>query len=50
VVVRHVGSVVTDHASDLADASNYYFAKHFGHSRSRRAFAAAHQTLAYLRL
>jgi N-acetylglucosaminyl-diphospho-decaprenol L-rhamnosyltransferase len=50
VVVRHVGSVVTDHASDLANASSYYFAKHFGHSRSRRAFAAAHRTLAYLRL
>lgn len=50
VVVRHVGSVVTDHANDLADASNYYFAKHFAGSRSRRAFAAAHQTLAYLRL
>jgi N-acetylglucosaminyl-diphospho-decaprenol L-rhamnosyltransferase len=50
VMVRHVGSVVTDHASDLAEASSYYFAKHFGDSRSRRAFAAAHQTLAYLRL
>jgi N-acetylglucosaminyl-diphospho-decaprenol L-rhamnosyltransferase len=50
VVVRHVGSVVADPHGDLADAASYYFAKHFGRSRSRRAFAAAHQTLAYLRL
>ena len=50
VVVRHHGSVVADRESELAGASSYYFAKHFGHRRSRRAFAAAHQTLAYLRL
>ena len=31
-------------------AASYFFAKHFGDRRSRRAFAAAHQTLAYLRL
>jgi N-acetylglucosaminyl-diphospho-decaprenol L-rhamnosyltransferase len=50
VVVRHVGTVVADRAHELADASSYYFAKHFRGSRSRRAFAAAHRTLAYLRL
>ncbi len=50
VVIRHVGAVVADRAHELADASSYYFAKHFEGSRSRRAFAAAHQTLAYLRL
>ena len=37
-------------ATPLAGASSYFFAKHYAGSRSRRAFAAAHQTLAYLRL
>jgi N-acetylglucosaminyl-diphospho-decaprenol L-rhamnosyltransferase len=50
VTVRHVGSVVADRDSELAAAVDYYFAKHYAASRSRRAFAAAHQTLAYLRL
>lgn len=50
VTVRHVGSVVADRHAELAGASSYFFAKHYADSRSRRAFAAAHQTLAYLRL
>lgn len=50
VTVRHVGSVVADRTSELASAANYFFAKHYAASRSRRAFAAAHQALAYLRL
>lgn len=48
--VRHHGSVVADRHAELAGATSYFFAKHFRHERSRRAFAAAHQTLAYLRL
>jgi GT2 family glycosyltransferase len=50
VRVRHVGSVVADPHAEMAGASSYFFAKHYGGRRSRRAFAAAHQTLAYLRL
>lgn len=50
VTVRHVGSVVADRHAELAGATSYFFAKHYRHERSRRAFAAAHQTLAYLRL
>jgi GT2 family glycosyltransferase len=50
VAMCHHGSVVADRESELAGASSYFFAKHFRHRRSRRAFAAAHQTLAYLRL
>jgi N-acetylglucosaminyl-diphospho-decaprenol L-rhamnosyltransferase len=50
LTVRHVGSVVADRHTELAAAANYFFAKHYAASRSRRAFAAAHQTLAYLRL
>jgi GT2 family glycosyltransferase len=50
VVVRHHGSVVADRRDELARASRYYFAKHFPNRRSQRAFAAAHQWLAYLRL
>jgi N-acetylglucosaminyl-diphospho-decaprenol L-rhamnosyltransferase len=50
VIIRHHGSVVADPHHELAGASSYYFAKHFPHRPSRRAFAAAHQTLAYLRL
>ena len=50
VAVRHHGSVVADLHQELASASSYYFAKHFRDRPSRRAFAAAHQTLAYLRL
>jgi GT2 family glycosyltransferase len=50
VVARHHGSVVADRESELAGAASYFFAKHFEHRRSRRAFAAAHRTLAYLRL
>jgi GT2 family glycosyltransferase len=49
-VVRHHGSVVADREAELAGATNYFFAKHFQGRRSRRAFAAAHRTLAYLRL
>jgi GT2 family glycosyltransferase len=48
--VLHHGSVVADRGSELSAAANYFFAKHYRGSRSRRAFAAAHQTLAYLRL
>jgi GT2 family glycosyltransferase len=50
IVVLHHGSVVADRPSELARASSYYFAKHYPNRRSRRAFAAAHQGLAYLRL
>jgi N-acetylglucosaminyl-diphospho-decaprenol L-rhamnosyltransferase len=50
VTVRHVGSVVADRHAELVGATSYFFAKHYRHERSRRAFAAAHQTLAYLRL
>jgi GT2 family glycosyltransferase len=50
VTVRHHGSVVADRHAELAAATDYFFAKHYAASRSRRAFAAAHQTLAYLRL
>jgi GT2 family glycosyltransferase len=50
IVVLHHGSVVADRRSELARASSYYFAKHYPNRRSRRAFAAAHQWLAYLRL
>jgi N-acetylglucosaminyl-diphospho-decaprenol L-rhamnosyltransferase len=50
VTMCHHGSVVADRESELAGAASYFFAKHFGDRRSRRAFAAAHQTLAYLRL
>jgi N-acetylglucosaminyl-diphospho-decaprenol L-rhamnosyltransferase len=50
LTVRHVGSVVADRHAELVDATSYFFAKHYPRSRSRRAFAAAHQTLAYLRL
>ena len=49
-MIRHHGSVVADRDAELAGASSYFFAKHYRDSRSRRAFAAAHQTLAYLRL
>lgn len=50
LTVRHVGSVVADRHAEMAGATSYFFAKHYARSRSRRAFAAAHQTLAYLRL
>jgi GT2 family glycosyltransferase len=50
VAVRHHGSVVADPHQELAAASSYYFDKHFPGRPWRRAFAAAHQTLAYLRL
>ena len=50
VTLRHVGSVVTDRPRDLATASSYFFAKHYAGRPSRKAYAAAHQTLAYLRL
>jgi N-acetylglucosaminyl-diphospho-decaprenol L-rhamnosyltransferase len=47
---RHLGSVVADQRRELALASSYFFAKHYENRRSRRAFAAAHRCLAYLRL
>ena len=50
VAVRHLGSVVADPHRELTGATSYYFAKHFPRRPSRRVFAAAHQTLAYLRL
>ena len=48
--VRHHGSVVADQHQELAVASSYYFAKHFQDQRLRRAFAAVHRALAYVRL
>ena len=48
--VRHHGSVVANQHEELAVASKYYFSKHFRDQRSRRAFAAVHQSLAYVRL
>ena len=48
--IRHVGSVVANQHQELAVASNYYFSKHFQDQRSRRAFAAVHRSLAYVRL
>ena len=50
VVVRHHGSVVADRPAELVGAVDYFVGKHYAGSRSRRAFAAAHRTLAYLRL
>jgi GT2 family glycosyltransferase len=50
VRILHQESVVADRRAELSGASRYFFAKHFRGRRSRRAFAAAHQTLAYLRL
>jgi N-acetylglucosaminyl-diphospho-decaprenol L-rhamnosyltransferase len=50
VAILHHESVVADRHQELDGASRYFFAKHYGGRRSRRAFAAAHQTLAYLRL
>jgi GT2 family glycosyltransferase len=50
VTIRHHGSVVADPHAELTGATSYFFAKHHAGSRSRRAFAAAHRTLAYLRL
>jgi len=50
VRVLHHESVVADRHQEMAKATRYYFEKHFRDRRSRRAFAAAHQTLAYLRL
>ena len=49
-VVRHHGSVVADQHRELAVASNYYFSKHFQHQQTRRAYAALHRSLAYVRL
>jgi GT2 family glycosyltransferase len=48
VVVRHHGGVVADRHEELAGATGYFFAKHYAHQPSRRLFAAAHQSLAYL--
>jgi len=48
--IRHVGSVVANQQPELAVASSYYFSKHFDHQRSRRAYAAVHRSLAYVRL
>jgi N-acetylglucosaminyl-diphospho-decaprenol L-rhamnosyltransferase len=50
VAMRHHGGVVADRHRELAAASSYFFAKHYAGRPSRRAFAAAHQTLAYLGL
>lgn len=50
VAMRHHGGVVADRHQELAVASSYFFAKHYANRRSRKAFALAHQTLAYLRL
>jgi N-acetylglucosaminyl-diphospho-decaprenol L-rhamnosyltransferase len=50
VTVRHHGGVVADRHRELSGATSYFFAKHYAHPRLRKAFGAAHQTLAYLRL
>ena len=50
VAILHHESVVADRHQELDGASRYFFAKHFADGRRARAFAAAHQTLAYLRL
>ncbi len=50
IVVRHYGSVVADRQVALKQASAYFAAKHFPDRRSRKLFAAAHRSLAYLRL
>lgn len=50
VAVRHHGGVVADRHRELTGATSYFFAKHYAHPRVRKAFGAAHQTLAYLRL
>ena len=50
VRVGHVGGVVADRHHELTGATSYFFAKHYAHPRLRKAFGAAHQTLAYLRL
>lgn len=50
VAMRHHGGVVADRHRELAAATRYFFAKHYAHRRSRKAFAAVHETLAYLRL
>jgi N-acetylglucosaminyl-diphospho-decaprenol L-rhamnosyltransferase len=50
VTMRHHGGVVADRHTELPAATGYFFAKHYAHQRVRKAFGAAHQTLAYLRL
>lgn len=50
VRIQHHGSVVTDRHRELDTATSYFFAKHYASHRTRKAYAAAHQTLAYLRL
>ena len=50
VTMRHHGGVVADRHAELTGATSYFFAKHYAHPRVRKAYGAAHQTLAYLRL
>jgi len=50
VRIAHHESVVADRHRELEGACRYYFAKHFADRPTRRAFAVAHQTLAYLHL
>jgi N-acetylglucosaminyl-diphospho-decaprenol L-rhamnosyltransferase len=50
VVMRHRGGVVADRHAELTGATSYFFAKHYAHPRVRKAYGAAHRTLAYLRL
>ena len=50
VTVSHRGGVVADRHDELTSATSYFFAKHYAHRPLRKAFGAAHQTLAYLRL
>lgn len=50
VCVHHVGSVVADRVAGLAAAERYFIAKHCGHRRAQRVYAAAHRGLAYLHL
>jgi GT2 family glycosyltransferase len=50
VVVLHHGSVVAKRPAELDRARRYFFEKNFPNRRSQKAFAAAHEWLAYLRL
>jgi GT2 family glycosyltransferase len=50
VAIRHHGGVVADSHREMAAATSYFFAKHYAGRPARKAFAAAHRTLAYLRL
>jgi GT2 family glycosyltransferase len=50
VRMQHHDGAVADRHVELDAATSYFFAKHYRHERSRKAFGAAHQVLAYLHL